>query len=345
MPRHQWGMAHPAVCNKSRYFPNVEIFLCHPEMDEPLRLHTEKSNTIMFLSQKKTTTKTNSVLRSCFSFSPLTYNCHWPFIKWSHYLPIQGKYCAERAEVQSALWGNISAWTPAAGSIGSQLNSCCSSLSTGSLSPGPLHRLEWWLRRQRGHRSWGSTEGHFPQDLNVTYARACLLSPRQWVTQTQLNLFLTQMLHLACLSFMEQSNTVDVSIEEPGLILQNFNCGSLKPYNASSVTHWGNFLFLILLIYSWFISCVDFCCIANWFSLRIFFYIYSFPWDFSVSSDGKESACKAGDPGSIPGLRRSPGEGKGNPCQYFCLENPMEREEPGRLQSMGSQRVRQDWAT
>ena len=150
------------------------------------------------------------------------------------------------------------------------------------------------------------------------------------------------MLHLACLSFMEQSNTVDVSTEEPGLILQNFNCGSLKPYNASLVPRWGNFLFLILLIYSWLISCANFCYIANWFSLCIFFYIYSFPWDFPGSSDSKESTCKAEDPGSIPGSERSLGEGKGNPCQYFCLENPMDRQEPGRLQSMGSQRVRQD---
>ena len=35
-----------------------------------------------------------------------------------------------------------------------------------------------------------------------------------------------------------------------------------------------------------------------------------------------ESACNAGDPGSIPGLGRSPGEGNGNPLQYSCLENP-----------------------
>ena len=41
-------------------------------------------------------------------------------------------------------------------------------------------------------------------------------------------------------------------------------------------------------------------------------------------SDGKESACNAGDPGLIPGLVRSPGEGNGNPLQYSCLENPME---------------------
>ena len=43
---------------------------------------------------------------------------------------------------------------------------------------------------------------------------------------------------------------------------------------------------------------------------------------FPGSSAGKESACKAGDPGSIPGLRRSPGGGHGNPLQYSCLENP-----------------------
>ena len=46
---------------------------------------------------------------------------------------------------------------------------------------------------------------------------------------------------------------------------------------------------------------------------------------FPHSSVGKESACSAGDLGSIPGLERSPGEGKGNPLQYACLENPMDR--------------------
>ena len=44
------------------------------------------------------------------------------------------------------------------------------------------------------------------------------------------------------------------------------------------------------------------------------------------SSDGKESASYAGDLGSIPGLGRSLGEGKGNPIQYSCLEKPMDRE-------------------
>ena len=46
---------------------------------------------------------------------------------------------------------------------------------------------------------------------------------------------------------------------------------------------------------------------------------------FPGGLDGKESACNAGDPGSIPGLVRSPGEGNSNPLQYYCLENPMNR--------------------
>ena len=42
-------------------------------------------------------------------------------------------------------------------------------------------------------------------------------------------------------------------------------------------------------------------------------------------SDSKESACNAGNTDSIPGLGRSPGEGHGNPLQYSCLKNPMDR--------------------
>ena len=49
-------------------------------------------------------------------------------------------------------------------------------------------------------------------------------------------------------------------------------------------------------------------------------------WDFSGGSDGKESACNAGDPGSIPGWGRSPGEGNGNPLKYSCLDKLMDRE-------------------
>ena len=46
---------------------------------------------------------------------------------------------------------------------------------------------------------------------------------------------------------------------------------------------------------------------------------------FPGGSEGKGSACIAGDPGLIPGLGRSPGGGHGNLLQYSCLENPMDR--------------------
>ena len=46
--------------------------------------------------------------------------------------------------------------------------------------------------------------------------------------------------------------------------------------------------------------------------------------DFPGGSDGKASVYNAEDPGSIPGLGRSPGEGNGNPLQDYCLENPMD---------------------
>ena len=78
---------------------------------------------------------------------------------------------------------------------------------------------------------------------------------------------------------------------------------------------------------------------------------------FPGGSDSEESAWNAGDLGSIPGSGRSPGEGNGNPWRrkwqplekemaIFCLENFLAwkipwTEEPGRLQSMGSQRVGQ----
>ena len=55
---------------------------------------------------------------------------------------------------------------------------------------------------------------------------------------------------------------------------------------------------------------------------------------FPGGSDGKESACNVGDLASIPGLGRSPREGNGNPLQYSCLENSMDRSS-GRLQFMG----------
>ena len=54
------------------------------------------------------------------------------------------------------------------------------------------------------------------------------------------------------------------------------------------------------------------------------FLFYLFIFGFPGGSEGKASACNVGDWGSIPGLVRSLGEGKGNPFQYSCLEKPMD---------------------
>jgi len=56
----------------------------------------------------------------------------------------------------------------------------------------------------------------------------------------------------------------------------------------------------------------------------IYMYIYIY-MGFPDGSDGKESACNAGDRGLIPRLGRSPGKGNGNPFGFSCLENPMDR--------------------
>ena len=66
--------------------------------------------------------------------------------------------------------------------------------------------------------------------------------------------------------------------------------------------------------------------------------------DFPGGSDGKASAYSAGDTGSIPGLGRSPGEGNVFFSSILAWKIPW-TEEPGRLQSIGSQRVGHDWAT
>ena len=69
---------------------------------------------------------------------------------------------------------------------------------------------------------------------------------------------------------------------------------------------------------------------------RFNFWVRKLPWrrdrlptpvflGFPGGSGGKESACNAGDLGSIPGMGRSPGGGHGSPLQYSCLENPMDR--------------------
>ena len=81
------------------------------------------------------------------------------------------------------------------------------------------------------------------------------------------------------------SNTVNAQVAPPGLQVSNLRV-HLKVKNSQIPTHFG---------------------LRRWLS------------------DGKESSSNAGDPGSIPGLGRSPGEGNGYPLQYSCLENPMDR--------------------
>ena len=69
-----------------------------------------------------------------------------------------------------------------------------------------------------------------------------------------------------------------------------------------------------------------------------------FHYGFPGGSDGKASGCNVGDSGLIAAWGRSSGERNGNPLQYPCLEIPWKKQ-PGILQSMGSQRVRHNWAT
>ena len=89
---------------------------------------------------------------------------------------------------------------------------------------------------------------------------------------------------------------------------------------------WGQGLICLLSSSPWNIRSAFFLCI---YICKVYFFVfriaYSFNWGLPGSSDGKESACNAGDLGSIPGLGRFPGGGNGNPFQYSCLENSMDR--------------------
>ena len=108
----------------------------------------------------------------------------------------------------------------------------------------------------------------------------------------------------------------------------------------------GGFLDVKLILYLkifnvYILSLIIECCyVDTWCQPSVFFLKGASP----VAQMVKESAYNAGDPGSIPGSGRSPGEGNGNPLLYFCLGNPW-TEGPGRLQSMGSQRIRHNWVT
>ena len=82
---------------------------------------------------------------------------------------------------------------------------------------------------------------------------------------------------------------------------------------AKSQTRLTNFTF------TFFLGELDSTCSQTSFKLRWGHEAYR-----HCGSDSKESACSAGDPGLIPGSGRSPGEGKGNPLQYPCLENSID---------------------
>ena len=77
---------------------------------------------------------------------------------------------------------------------------------------------------------------------------------------------------------------------------------------------------------------------SNWILSSLNLNIFLYEWDFPGGSDGKESACNVGDPGSIPGWGKSPGEGNGNPLHILAREI-LWTEKPGGLQSMDWQRV------
>ena len=82
---------------------------------------------------------------------------------------------------------------------------------------------------------------------------------------------------------------------------------------------------------------------SSFFFFKFSKYLTSSYYMFLGGSDGKESSCNAGDLGSIFGSGRSPGEGNGNPLQYSCLGNPMDRR-TWRATGHGVARGRQDLA-
>ena len=78
-------------------------------------------------------------------------------------------------------------------------------------------------------------------------------------------------------------------------------------------------------------------------------FLWFWVWEITSStgsSDSTESACNAGDLGSLPGLGKSPGDGRGNPLQNSCLENSMDRRAwQARSIVHGVTRVRHNWVT
>ena len=97
----------------------------------------------------------------------------------------------------------------------------------------------------------------------------------------------------------------------PLYLAQGLEAHSRHLINICWISEWMDSLFLNVYLKPWYIKVTS----------TLHFPFQSFPG----GSDGKESACNAWDLGLIPGLGRSPGEGHGNPLQYSCLENSMDR--------------------
>ena len=128
-------------------------------------------------------------------------------------------------------------------------------------------------------------------------------------------------------------------------------------YFPNGSWYWTSFLVLFCLLYIFFhdMSVHVFCPFSNWVACLLVFYLLNFEnslcmldashLGFAGGSDGKESACRAGDLALIPGLGRSPGGRAWQPTPVLLPGESHGLEEPGGLQSVGSQRVRYDWVT
>ena len=96
----------------------------------------------------------------------------------------------------------------------------------------------------------------------------------------------------------------------------------------------------------WFLESFVFVFLKRSMALRLIFCLFLLPSDncgLPWWLRCKESACSAGDPGSIPGLGKCPGGGHGNPLQYCCLENPMIRGAWQAIVHWGHKRIRHNW--
>ena len=107
-----------------------------------------------------------------------------------------------------------------------------------------------------------------------------------------------------------------------------FSSSLLKFSFCSSILFPSSVSILIINVLNCLSGKLLYLCFIKLFFQRVFlfFCLKQLSLSFPGGSDGKASAYNAGDPGSIPGSERSPGEGNGNPLQYSFLENPTDGE-------------------